>query len=150
LKIVFLTIGTFGDIQPYVALGTGLRQAGYDVTFATHQVFSPFVVKYNLNFTPLAGDPQSWTRSGELLSLAEAGKNFRNWMSRLQQLADPLMEDILNTCWQACQYADAIIYSPLAWAGYSIAEKLDIPSFVACLQPMTATGNSQQYGHHKT
>jgi sterol 3beta-glucosyltransferase len=60
-------------------------------------------------------------------------------MMRLRALAAPLIGDILNSCWQACQGAGAVIYSPLAWAGYSIAEKLDVPSFIACLQPMTVT-----------
>jgi sterol 3beta-glucosyltransferase len=139
LKIVILTIGTFGDVQPYVALGLGLKQAGYDVTFATHQGFSSFVSGYGLDFVALAGDPQKWAKGVELQSLAEDGRNFRQWMHTLGHLADPLMESILKSCWQASQGANAIIYSPLAWAGYSIAEKLDIPSFAACLQPMTPT-----------
>ncbi len=140
MKIVILTIGTFGDVQPYVALGVGLKQAGYEVTFATHQVFSTFVDRHGLNFVPLAGDPQKWAHGTELQSLSEAGGDFRAWMRRLRYLAKPLMADILNSCWQAGQGADAIIYSPLAWAGYSMAEKLNVPSFIACLQPMTATG----------
>ncbi len=139
MKIVILTIGTFGDVQPYVALGLGLKQAGYKVSFATHRAFSSFVFGCGLDFVPIAGDPQQWASGVELKSLAEAGINFRQWMNTLGHLAAPLMESILNSCWQASQDAEAIIYSPLAWAGYSIAEKLDIPSFAACLQPMTPT-----------
>ena len=32
MNILILTIGTRGDVQPYVALGKGLRAAGHDVT----------------------------------------------------------------------------------------------------------------------
>ena len=31
-----LTIGTRGDVQPFIALGRGLQLAGHDVTLATH------------------------------------------------------------------------------------------------------------------
>lgn len=139
VKIVILTIGTFGDVQPYVALGLGLQQDGFEVVFATHNCFAPFVYKHGLKFVPLAGDPQQWSSGSELQMLTEAGRDFHEWMKTLRQLADPLIESILQSCWQACQCADAIIYSPFAWAGYSIAEKLGIPSIGASLQPMTST-----------
>lgn len=141
MKIVILTIGTFGDVQPYVALGLGLQQDGFKVVFATHDCFAPFVSEHGLKFIPLAGDPQQWSSGSELKALTEAGCDFREWMKTLRQLADPLIESILQSCWQACQGADVIIYSPFAWAGYSIAEKLGIPSIGASLQPMTSTGS---------
>ena len=31
MKIAITTIGTRGDIQPYIALALGLKEAGYDV-----------------------------------------------------------------------------------------------------------------------
>ena len=35
MQILILTVGTRGDVQPYVALGKGLLQAGHDVTICT-------------------------------------------------------------------------------------------------------------------
>ncbi len=35
MNITILTIGTRGDVQPYVALGIGLQAAGHTVTIAT-------------------------------------------------------------------------------------------------------------------
>ena len=40
MKIAILTIGTLGDVRPYVALGAGLRRAGYEVTLATGTGFA--------------------------------------------------------------------------------------------------------------
>lgn len=137
MKIVILTIGTFGDVQPYTALGMGLKEAGFDVALAAHACFTEFVSANGLEFRPIAGDPQLWAIGAELGELARAGQDFVSWMRRLRALSKPIMSDILDSCWCACQGAGAIVYSPLAWAGYSIAEKLDIPSFVAALQPMT-------------
>jgi UDP:flavonoid glycosyltransferase YjiC (YdhE family) len=139
MNIVILTIGTLGDVQPYVALASGLKEAGYDVALATHQCFRAFVTSRGIQFSPVTGDPSTWAEGIELQHLADSGKSFRQWMFTLRQLAQPLITDILNSCWLASQGADAIIYSPLAWVGYSIAEKLKVPSFLACLQPMTPT-----------
>ena len=33
MKIVILTVGTRGDVQPFLALAVGLQQAGTGVTF---------------------------------------------------------------------------------------------------------------------
>ncbi len=139
MKIVILAIGTLGDVQPYLALGVGLQEAGYELTLATHQCFAELVASHRLRFAPLAGDPVKWAEGGELLALASSGRNFRKWMLALRTLAQPLMPQVLHSCWQACQETGAIIYSPFAWAGYSIAERLGVPSFIACLQPMTVT-----------
>jgi len=69
----------------------------------------------------------------------EAGRDFLHWMRQLSSLASPLMERFLDDCWQACQGAEAIIYSPFGWAGYHIAERLKVPCCAACLQPISRT-----------
>ena len=139
MKIVILTIGTFGDVQPCIALGTGLKEAECEVTLATHRCFQQFVESFGLSFYPLAGDPDKWSSGNELKRLTGSRRNFSRWLFTLRSLAAPVMEEIMSSCFEACTGADAVIYSPLAWVGYSIAEKLDVPSFAACLQPMTPT-----------
>jgi sterol 3beta-glucosyltransferase len=139
LKIVILTIGTFGDVQPCVALGIGLNKAQCQVTLATHRCYQQFVESSGLSFYPLAGNPEEWSTGNELNRLAGSKRNFLRWMFTLHSLAAPAMEGIMESCFEACTKTDAVVYSPLAWIGYSIAEKLNAPSFIACLQPMTPT-----------
>ncbi|MBD2533768.1 glycosyltransferase [Nostoc flagelliforme FACHB-838] len=45
MKITILTVGSRGDLQPYCALAIGLKRAGHEVTFATHENFEPFVAR---------------------------------------------------------------------------------------------------------
>ena len=35
MNVMILTLGSRGDVQPYVALGVGLQRAGHRVTLAT-------------------------------------------------------------------------------------------------------------------
>jgi sterol 3beta-glucosyltransferase len=137
--ITVLAIGTLGDVLPYVALGAGLEKASYDVTLATHTCFADYVTRHGLGFRPLSGEPDKWAEGAELNLLAGSGSSFRKWMLNLKRLAGPLIPDILESCRIACRGTGLIIYSPLAWAGCSIAEKMGVPSIAACLQPMSPT-----------
>jgi sterol 3beta-glucosyltransferase len=75
MKITILTIGTRGDVQPYVALGVGLKQAGYEVQIVTHSLFESFVRSYGLNFAATEGDPQGFINSEEGKKILESGSN---------------------------------------------------------------------------
>ena len=66
---VFITaIGSRGDVQPYIALGKGLRAAGHSVTLSTTSNFASWVVEHGLAYGYLSDD---------LLKLmgSEAGKS---------------------------------------------------------------------------
>jgi sterol 3beta-glucosyltransferase len=55
-KITILTVGTRGDVQPYVALGAGLQKAGYRVKIATEVGFEKLAHDYGLDFAPLRAE----------------------------------------------------------------------------------------------
>src|ERR1700750_1054487 len=44
-----------GAPQPFIALGRGLREAGYDVTLAASAEFRALVESYAVPFSPLGG-----------------------------------------------------------------------------------------------
>jgi sterol 3beta-glucosyltransferase len=54
--ITILAVGSRGDVQPYIALGQGLREAGYRVRLATGTHFESLVRAYDLDFVPLRAD----------------------------------------------------------------------------------------------
>jgi len=56
VKICILTIGTRGDVQPYIALGLGLKAAGHEATISTLDEFEPLVNQYDLLHDNLRGD----------------------------------------------------------------------------------------------
>ena len=52
-----MTIGTRGDVQPYVHVGAGLKRAGHQVRLVTHDLFRDMAAQQGLDFAPLAGNP---------------------------------------------------------------------------------------------
>lgn len=59
LNIVIQVVGSRGDVQPFIALGTELQRYGHRVRLATHDMFASFVRSAGLEFYPIGGDPAS-------------------------------------------------------------------------------------------
>lgn len=57
LNIVLQCVGSKGDVQPFIALGTELQKYGHRVRLATHSVFQDFVQSAGLDFYAIGGDP---------------------------------------------------------------------------------------------
>ena len=57
LNVVIQVVGSRGDVQPFIALGTELQRFGHRVRLATHNVFGDFVRNSGLEFFPIGGDP---------------------------------------------------------------------------------------------
>ncbi|MCX6047210.1 MAG: glycosyltransferase [Chloroflexi bacterium] len=130
MRVVILTVGSRGDVQPYVALGVGLQRAGYQVTLATDPSFESFVRDYGLHFAPIRASFLQLIQSAEGRA-ALAGKN----RLRLMQKVMPMLGQIMDDAWAAAQAADIIVYHPKLLAGYHIAEKLDVPGLLALALP---------------
>lgn len=132
MRILILTLGTRGDVQPYIALGLGLQAAGYDVTLATEAGFAGFVEERGLHFAPLHSELLSMlqSRAGKALVAGKGGQ-----FKLLRQIW-PMLRRMLDDEWALAQDADMVIYHPKALGGHSIAEKLGIPGVLALPLPL--------------
>ncbi|MBD2121002.1 glycosyltransferase [Trichocoleus sp. FACHB-262] len=137
MRITILTTGSRGDIQPFLALGQGLKQAEYQVKLATHNTFQEMAQEYELAFAAIAGDVQA-------LMASEAGQNMLKsqnpilLIKQYAQMVQPLVAQAISDSWVACQNSDAIIFTATAVWGYDIAEALGIPCFFASLMPQSS------------
>ncbi len=139
MRIAIATIGTRGDVQPYVALAQGLIAAHHRVTLCTHRTFQSFVEAYNVEFAPLAGDIRS-------LLASEAGRRLlaeRNPLAAIRQLhalAAPLLRQVMADIIDAADGANLILASTLAYPNAITAAQVHhIPLILAGLQPFTPT-----------
>lgn len=134
LRITCLTIGSRGDVQPYIALCKGLLAEGHKPKIATHREFKDWVEKHGIEFAPVEGDPSELMRlciengTFTVSFLREANNTMRSWL-----------DGLLTSSWHACKGSDVLIESPSAMAGIHIAEKLCIPYFRAFGMPWTRT-----------
>lgn len=134
LHFTCLTIGSRGDVQPYLALCKELQKDGHRCRIATHPEYEDWVTHHGIEFRSIGGDP------GELMKLCidnsflsvsfikEGTKFFYSWF-----------EGLLQSAYDACQGTDAIIESPSAMVGVHMAEKLGVPYFRSMPFPFTRT-----------
>ncbi|KAI0461466.1 Sterol 3-beta-glucosyltransferase [Komagataella kurtzmanii] len=133
-KFVLLTIGSRGDVQPYISLAKGLLAENHKVKIVTHEEFKPWVESYGIEFATIAGNP------AELMSLMVTHKSLSvGFLKEAKEKFTGWIGELLQSSWDACQDADVLIESPSAMAGIHIAEKLQIPYFRAFTMPWTRT-----------
>jgi len=82
LRIVMVTLGSRGDVQPFLNLGIGLKEAGHEVQVATAENFNDLVKEQGLNFILFRGDIK------KMLSSPEGRKFFKS----------------KNPMWGACKF----------------------------------------------
>lgn len=165
MQITITTAGTRGDVQPYIALGRGLQQAGHTVRLAAPPRFQAFITNWELDFTPLnyvdyseehseddepseASLRQKITQAtvdrfqpilGELLNYTELIPDptaiIQNYAYRLRSPQDSFLPELNQTC----QEAEAIIFAPHLFPIYDVVKKLGVPCFAACVHPLHGT-----------
>ncbi len=131
MRITITTGGSRGDVQPYVALGLGLKEAGHEVRLATYAPFEGFVRERGLGYHPVTGDPD-----GAVAELLEAGLNPVKGAQTFRRFLGSALERNLAEYWEACRDTEAVVYSPVGFLGHHVAEKMGIPAIGAAVQPL--------------
>jgi sterol 3beta-glucosyltransferase len=135
MKILIVTIGTRGDVQPYLALAHGLQAVGHELWLATDRTFESFVTAAGVGFKPIKADPRKAMQE----DVRQVGGNpvkFIRWLNRHFR---PLARDFFYDVKAAAQGMDAILFAALAFPAYHVALSLGIPSLAVYLQPATPT-----------
>ena len=138
LRIVIVTLGSRGDVQPFLNLGIGLREAGHDVQVATAENFKDLVKEQGLNFIPLRGDIKKMLSSPEGRQFFKS-KNPITFVHRMKRASTELLQTMQDDILKALDGADACVFSYLCGPVLDVAEKTGLPCFLGILNPVLAT-----------
>ncbi|CAF2766325.1 unnamed protein product [Rotaria sp. Silwood2] len=147
LTIVMLIVGLRGDVQPFIAFSQALHAAGHHVRLATHEKFRKYVREHDLEFFPLAANPDDlmsfMVKNGDVVpsmsSIIEGDlrKHRRN------------ISNILVSTWHACTEnddetsapftAEVIIANPPSFGHVHCTQKLQIPLHIMFTMPWSTT-----------
>jgi UDP:flavonoid glycosyltransferase YjiC (YdhE family) len=137
VRVTIIAIGSRGDVQPFVALGTGLADAGHEVRLATHRRYESLVRERPLEFAPVAEGSVSRgpeTDVGRRWAEKGTGK-LPAWVGFLQD-AKSVAHRRLADCRDACAGTEAIVVSGFATLiGYQLADVLGVPLVRAYTAP---------------
>ena len=138
MRIALVTLGSLGDLYPFVALGLGLKTAGHEVLVVTHTPFEQIVRERGLCFAPVDIDPRVLLENEEGQSWLNSGGNALLFFRQFSRIAELLIQQAVVDCWHACQGTEAIVFSTIGFCvAHPIAEKLGVPSSMAAPYPVT-------------
>jgi UDP:flavonoid glycosyltransferase YjiC (YdhE family) len=138
MQIAIIAGGSRGDVQPYVALGKGLREAGHTVRVLAPQDYQDLIIAYGLEFFDMGGGVKTIAQS-QIQDIVEQG-NILKILAVTGKGAQQLALQSAKNGLVACQGSDLILAGFAGLSnGFALAEKLGIPFLQAHIMPFTPT-----------
>nr|WP_246505558.1 glycosyltransferase [Coralloluteibacterium stylophorae] len=137
---MILTLGSHGDVQPYVALGRGLAAAGHAPSLCTSLHFEPFVRAHGLEYSPMRDDFVALATSAEGRAALRGMRHLPGTLrvvARLLRRARSLQRDVLRDAWQAVQARrpEVIVFHPKLAGAIDMAHAVGARPVLAPLFP---------------
>jgi sterol 3beta-glucosyltransferase len=137
MRVTMLTVGSRGDVQPFLAFGLGLAQAGHEVRLATHPRYEALVSGHGLEFAPLVeGRVSRGAETAEGRQWIERGnRRLPAWVGFLHDARSVAHRRLADAA-AACEGAEAIVASNLAMVlGWQMADRQTVPLVRAYIEP---------------
>ena len=140
MKIAITTVGTRGDLQPYIALGLGLKSSGHEVLIVSAKNEESFVRNYGLDFYALDVDIQKIMEDGDVQQMAKGSNPLKFIISHLRgtKSLKALMVKTQAEIWNACKNTDIIIFHPGMPLGFFLAKEQNKKAILATPFPVVA------------
>lgn len=141
MKIVILTLGTRGDVQPYAVLGQALKIRGHDVVLSTGKNFEGLAKKYDLEFQPVEADFQALINSDEGKAMMKNPFLARRHFTSIVQ---PMMVEAMKRFYDLSKNADCVLYHVKSLADYFADQfpgKMMRANVVPAIQPTSEFPN---------
>ncbi|KPF42559.1 hypothetical protein D621_20685 [beta proteobacterium AAP51] len=141
MRVLLLTLGSRGDIEPFIALGIGLRAAGHSATLCASHRFGPLIEGHGLRHAPMDDGFLELLHSPAGRAGLERSGSFVGMLStalRLARQVGPMQLQIQRDCWAAalaCQ-PDLIVHHLKIMGAPDIAHVLGVPAVLVPLVPM--------------
>jgi UDP:flavonoid glycosyltransferase YjiC (YdhE family) len=131
-RIVITTIGSLGDLYPYVAIALGLKARGHEAIVATSECYRQKIEALTIGFRPVRPD-SDWVSDSDKM---RRYMDLRLGLVRLaRELFFPALRDSYADTLVAAEGADLLVSQPALTAGL-VAEKTGIRWASAIHMPM--------------
>lgn len=138
MRIAIFTLGSRGDVQPYVALAKASILKGHSAVICTGKSFKHFIEENGVEFEEATSDLMAMleTEEGKII-FNSAMKHPIRTKNYLKDVVNPAYRKTLDEFYKSSQGADVIIYHPKAFGAPDIAKYLDIPCISMPPVPIT-------------
>ena len=132
MRFAIETLGTRGDVQPYIALAIGLIARGHEVQLAAPVQFTDMATEHGIPFAGLPGEFLALLDTPEGKAAVAGGKGFSAGFKLLKHVR-PLMMRLLDEEWRAVRsfQPDVLVYHPKSFGSPDMAAALGVPHVLA-------------------
>src|SRR5260370_32644257 len=113
MRIALVTLGSLGDLYPFVALGLGLKTAGHEVLVVTHTPFEQIVRERGLCFAPVDIDPRILLENEEGQSWLNSGGNAPLFFPQVFPVSGLFFRRAVVVFLHSCPRTRAVVFSTL-------------------------------------
>ena len=126
-RVVMTTMGSLGDLHPYIALALEMRKRYIDPVIATSRTYRERIESLNIEFreirpTALEPDTPEYFNMVEKVVDPQRGAEYL-----FKELLVPSVRDMYADLREAIEDADLLVTHPLILAGPLVAQKTGIP-----------------------
>jgi len=132
MKIVIPTIGTRGDVQPFIALAQGLIHTGHSITLASHPIMKNLVESHGVNFAPIGPDVDL---GKETAAIRRRARNVMAGLAETMRFSFAMLDLSHADILALCRKADLVVVPASSAAGKNEADLLQLPNVSASFMP---------------
>lgn len=128
MRIAIFTLGTRGDVQPYIALAVEAIKHGHSAVICTGESFKDLITSYNIEFQKADLDLMELLKSKDGQDIFNnSSKHIIKALKYFKNYINPAYRKTLDQFYNCAKDADIIIYHPKALGTPDIALSLNIP-----------------------
>ncbi len=140
MKIAIVTVGTRGDVQPYVAVARALANRGHQVTLSTFAEYEPLLRAHGVTpGAPFRGNFREMMESEFGRKWLASADSPRQYAKYARELFVPMAASWCRDAEAAVEGADAVLFYVLATGGLHVAQQRKIPAIALSPWPMVPT-----------
>jgi UDP:flavonoid glycosyltransferase YjiC (YdhE family) len=132
MRIAIPTIGSRGDVQPFIALAQGLAGAGHTVTLASHPPMKPLVQSHGVTFLPIGPDIDL---ARKFAAIRQSSRSAAAGLVRAMRFSFDMLQRSHDDILALCREADLVVISAQSAAGKNEADQLGLPHLSVTLMP---------------
>jgi len=132
MRVLLVTVGSQGDVQPFVALASRLRGKGHEPVLAAPALYQDLAAVDDVPFVPLELD---MTEVGRAVAGRHGLRHLFAFAKAMGQRAGKMLPG-LTAAATVHGPADLVVHHPVLPIGQHLAEMLGVPAVVACPSPV--------------
>lgn len=134
MKIAIFTLGTRGDVQPYLALAKGLQRAGHQVILAASYNYTDWIQSHGIQTYPLGWSIVNFLADPEVKAALQSRNIFRVFKTLNDGMEAGFIQ-VNDELWNLDQDIEFVVQTVPLLCGVEFVQQRALPMVTAYLAP---------------